>query len=89
MFDFLRTIFGDHITVAEFHFSDATPFYIRDGYYAHCLSWNNHQCVVLSPVSSSWRLPTLKKQLMKFQEICMLPCALCLDHLTASQRRNL
>ena len=89
MLDFLRTIFGDSITVTEFHFSDATPFYIRDGYCAYRLSWNDHPCVVLSPVSPSWRLPTLKKQLMKFQEICTIPCALCLDHLTSSQRRNL
>ena len=37
----------------------------------------------------SWRLPALKKQLKKFQELCTIPCALGLENLTALQRRNL
>lgn len=89
MFSYLKTVFGANITVTEFDYPDNTPFYIRDGYKAQCLSWNKNQCVLLSPNSSSWRLPTLKKQLLKFQEICTVPCALCLENMTSLQRRNL
>lgn len=89
MFSYLKTVFGANITVTEFDYPDKTPFYIRDGYKAQCLSWNKNQCVLLSPNSSSWRLPTLKKQLLKFQEICTVPCALCLENMTSLQRRNL
>lgn len=31
----------------------------------------------------------IKKQLKKFQELCSLPCALCLDNLSALQRRSM
>ena len=89
MLSYLKTIFGANITVAEYDYPDKTPFYIRDGYKAQCLSWNENQCVLLSPNSASWRLPTLKKQLLNFQEICTVPCALCLDNMTSQQRRNL
>ena len=89
MFDFLKTIFGDNIKVSEFDCPAKTPFYIRDGYKIQSLSWNKSQCVLLSPIDSSWRLPTLKKQLIKFQEICEFPCALCLENITSKQRRNL
>ena len=41
------------------------------------------------PNDSNWRLPTLKKQLKKFQGLSKVPCALCLENLTALQRRNL
>ena len=34
-------------------------------------------------------IATLKKQLKKFQELCSLPCALCLDNLSALQRRSM
>ena len=88
MLDFLKTIFGDTISVTEFNYPDKTPFYIRDGYTAQYLSWNKNKCVLLSP-NSSWRLPTLKKQILKFQEICTVPCALCLENMTSLQRRNL
>lgn len=89
MFDFLETIFGDNIKVSEFDCPAKTPFYIRDGYKIQSLSWNKSQCILLSPIDSSWRLPTLKKQLIKFQEICEFPCALCLENITSKQRRNL
>lgn len=88
MLSYLETIFGANITVSEYVYPDKTPFYIRDGYKAQCLSWNKNQCVLLSP-NSSWRLPTLKKQLLNFQEICSTPCALYLDNMTSLQRRNL
>lgn len=89
MFDFLKTIFGANIDVSEFDYPDKTPFFIRDGYKIQILSWKKSRCVLLSPIDSSWRLPTLKKQLTKFQEICDFPCALCLENITSKQRRNL
>ena len=84
MLDFLKTVFGDRIGVSEYSFPDKTPVYIRDGYKLQQLTWNNNSCVLLSPRTASWRLPTLKKQLKNFQEICEFPCALYLEGMTAA-----
>ncbi len=89
MLDFLKTIFGDDITDAPYDCPEKTPYYIRDNYKLQRLSWKNNKCVLLSPNSSSWRLPTLKKHLKNLQEICQEPCALSLENLTSMQRRNL
>ena len=77
MLSFLKLVFGPDITVKGFDYTDNTPYYIKDGYTPQLLSWGDHACVLLKPNGSSWRLPTLKKQLKKFQELCSLPCALC------------
>lgn len=89
MLSFLKLVFGPDITVKGFDYMDDTPYYIKDGYTPQLLSWGDHACVLLKPNGSSWRLPTLKKQLKKFQELCSLPCALCLDNLSALQRRSM
>lgn len=89
MLAYLKTVFGSDITAEEYDFPKDAPYYIRDGYTAQCLLWNKIRCVILAPKASSLRLPTLKKQLRKFQEICPLPCALYLENMTALQRRNL
>lgn len=89
MLSFLKLVFGPDITVKGFDYTDNTPYYIKDGYTPQLLSWGDHACVLLKPNGSSWRLPTLKKQLKKFQELCSLPCALCLDNLSALQRRSM
>lgn len=89
MLEFLKNIFGADITMNEFAYPDETPFYIRDGYTAQVLTFQQNKCVLITPRSSAWRLPTLKKQLLKFQEVCTTPCALSLDNMTALQRRNL
>ena len=83
MLSFLKLVFGPDITVKGFDYTDDTPYYIKDGYTPQLLSWGDHACVLLKPNGSSWRLHTLKKQLKKFQELCTLPCALCLDNLSA------
>lgn len=89
MLDYLKTVFGEAISVAPYSYPSRTPYYIRDGYHVQRLSWNGNECVILSPSNVSWRLPTLKKQLEKFQEISDVPCALGLENMTALQRRNL
>lgn len=89
MLDFLKNVFGADIKIGEFIYPDETPFYVRDGYTAQVLTWHQNKCVLIAPKTSAWRLPTLKKQLLKFQEICAIPCALSLNHMTALQRRNL
>ena len=89
MISFLKLVFGPNITVKGFDYTDDTPYFIKDGYTPQLLSWGDHACVLLKPNDSSWRLPTLKKQLKKFQELCSLPCALCLDNLSALQRRSM
>ena len=89
MLSFLKTIFGPDITTAQYCYTDDTPYYIRDGYTPQLLTWDNNKCVILTPKDPSWRLPSIKKQLKKFQELCPIPCALRLENLTALQRRNL
>ena len=89
MLDYLKTVFGEAISIVPYSYPPKTPYYIRDGYHAQRLSWNKNECVIISPDSTSWRLPALKKQLVKFQEICDVPCALGLENMTAMQRRNL
>lgn len=89
MLDFLKTIFGDNITAVPYDCPEKMPYYIRDNYKLQRLSWKNNECVLLSPSSSSWRLPTLKKHLKNLQEICQEPCALSLENLTSMQRKNL
>ena len=87
--DYLKTVFGEAISIVPYSFPPKTPYYIRDGYQVQRLSWSENECVILSPGNASWRLPTLKKQLERFQETCDVPCALGLENMTAMQRRNL
>jgi len=89
MLSFLKSVFGSDVSIAEYKYTNDTPYYIRDGYTPKFLIWNQGKCIILKPNDSNWRLPTLKKQLKKFQELCEVPCALCLENLTALQRRNL
>ena len=89
MLSFLKSVFGSDITETEYRYVDNTPYYIRDGYAPQLLIWGQNQCIILTPKDPSRRLPALKKQLKKFQEICTIPCALGLENLTALQRRNL
>lgn len=89
MLEFLKTIFGSNISITKLDYPEETPYYVRDGYTLSRLTWNADQCILLTPNTPSWRLPTVKKQLLNFQEICPLPCALSLENLTALQRRNL
>ena len=89
MLSFLKSVFGSDITETEYRYVDNTPYYIRDGYAPQLLIWGQNQCIILTPKDPSRRLPALKKQLKKFQEICTIPCALGLDNLAAFQRRNL
>lgn len=89
MLDFLKTVFGPNISIIDFDYPKETPYYIRDGYILSLLTWKDNHCVLLAPNVPSWRLPTIKKQLLNFQKICPLPCALSLENLSAMQRRNL
>lgn len=89
MLSFLKSVFGSDITEAEYRFADDTPYYIRDGYTPRLLILGQDQCIILTPKDPSRRLPVLKKQLKKFQELSTIPCALGLENLTALQRRNL
>lgn len=89
MLSFLKSVFGPNITETEYSYADDTPYYIRDGYMPQLLIWGQNKCIILKPRDPSWRLPTLKKQIKKFQELSTIPCALGLENLTALQRRNL
>lgn len=89
MLDYLKSIFGADITLDDFNYPKNTPFFIRDGYTLQSLTFRQNKCILMMPKSSELRLPTLKKQLLKFQEICDFPCALSLKNMTSLQRRNL
>ena len=89
MIDYLRTIFGEDIKQESFQYPVGTPNYIRNGYNAWRFSWDGQKCVVLKPVSASWRLPGVKKQFRNFMRLSDLPCVLCFDRLTSAQRKDL
>ncbi len=89
MLDFLKAVFGDGIHASEYQYPSKTPVYIRAGYKATHLTWQQNHCILMRPTDPNWRLPTVKKQLKNFQSMCEYPCALCLEGLTALQRRNL
>lgn len=89
MLSFLKSVFGSDIRESEYRYADDAPYYIRDGYTPQLLIWGQKQCIILTPKDPSRRLPSLKQQLKKFQELCTMPCALGLKNLTALQRRNL
>lgn len=89
MLEFLKSIFGNNIMITTYEYPRNTPAYIRDNYNLQLLSWDEYRCVLLTPNSHSWRLPSLKKQFKNFCSLCTVPCALHLDGLTAQQRRNL
>ena len=89
MLEFLKSIFGENVTIKSYEYPINTPAYIRDNYNLQLLSWNEYRCALLSPNSHFWRLPSLKKQFINFRSLCNVPCALYLNGLTAQQRRNL
>ena len=63
--------------------------WLRRMHKAWCISWDGQKCVVLKPVSASWRLPGVKKQFRNFKSMSDLTCALCFDRLTSAQRKDL
>ena len=89
MLEFLKSIFGENVTIKSYEYPINTPAYIRDNYNLQLLSWDEYRCALLAPNSHLWRLPSLKKQFINFCSLCTVPCALYLDGLTAQQRRNL
>jgi hypothetical protein len=89
MLDFLSLVFGGNVTIDPYHYPKQIPYFIQDGYDVQILTWNQNSCVILFPKEPALRLPTLKKQLQKFQVFTPLPCVLGFKNLTALQRRNL
>jgi predicted DNA-binding transcriptional regulator len=89
MLSFLKTVFGNDITISEHVYPSGAPSYLHDMYELKLLSWGENKCLILSPRDSEWKLPMLKKHLKKLQSMSELPCALCLERLTSVQRQNL
>ncbi len=89
MLTFLQSLFGADITLTNFTYTNDTPYIFVDRYIPQLMTWDGYDCVLLKPRAISERLPVLKKQFKIFQQICPIPCALCLEHLSAAQRRNL
>lgn len=89
MVSFLKSVFGEDIRLSRCEYPSKAPLYFQDMYELHLLSWGENKCLVLSPRSSSWRLPTLKTHIKRFQSLCDLPCALSLENLTSEQRQSL
>ena len=89
MLSFLKLVFGSDIkrqnTVMQIICLITSMMGIRHS----CWFGGQNQCIILTPKDPSRRLPALKKQLKKFQELCTIPCTLGLENLTALQRRNL
>lgn len=89
MLDFLENIFGENIKISAYNYPNGIQNYLKDNYKTQKLTCMGKSCVLLIPLMKDWRLPTLKKQFVKFQLVSDLPCALCLENLTSMQRRNL
>lgn len=89
MLGFLRSIFGEKVDITSYEYMKTIPVYIQDNYSILLMSWEENQCILLSPNDHSRRLPTLKKQFKNFQSFCDFPSALYLHGLTSQQRRNL
>lgn len=86
--DYLKSIFGESIGVKDYQNQASLPRFLQTNYAFCQLEWDNNSCVLLRPLFA-WRLPEIKKQYAFFQKNCACPCALCVDGLTALQRRNL
>ena len=85
---YLKSIFGETIGVKDYQSQVSLPRFLQTNYAFCQLEWNSNSCVLLRPLFA-WRLPEIKKQYGFFQKSCACPCALCVDGLTALQRRNL
>lgn len=85
---YLKSIFGETIVINEYQNVASLPRFLQTNYAFCQLEWNGNSCVLLRPLFA-WHLPEIKKQYGFFQKSCACPCALCVDGLTALQRRNL
>lgn len=85
---YLKSIFGETIVMDEYQNVASLPRFLQTNYAFCQLEWNSNSCVLLRPLFA-WHLPEIKKQYAFFQKNCACLCALCVDGLTALQRRNL
>jgi len=85
----IKTIFGNSVCEESFTFPAGTPNYIRYGYDAERLIWNQKSCLHITPKSDSWNLAALKKHLKTIETACGMPTVVQLNRLTALQRTNL
>lgn len=89
MSEALKIIFGNSIREKRFNFPPNTPNYIRYGYDAVELIWNDKNCLLVKPKNNDWNLASLKKQLKIIERICGLIAVADLERITALQRTNL
>lgn len=89
MIKYLQTVFGESVSAKKVSFPKGTPSYLIDGYTPQRIELNHNAAIVLTPKGSTPPLPTLKKQYAKIKLLFGFPCAVCLDHMTSLQRKNL
>lgn len=88
MIEYLKQIFGNDLSIEPYKLNKY-PGYISYHYSGNILGWDGRKCVVITPRNDNMSLQTLKKQYEKIQEKCEYPCAISLETLTLSQRKNL
>ena len=88
MIEYLKQVYGNDISIEPYKLNKY-PNYISYDYSGKILSWDGKKCVVITPRKDSMSLQTLKKQYGKIQEKCEYPCAISMETLTVSQRKNL
>lgn len=89
MNEIIKKIFGEAIEVKDYTYPIGTPNYIRYGYRARRLVWDKKECLLITPMSDGWNLPSLKKQAKKIEKLCSMNLVLELNRLSAMQRTNL
>lgn len=88
MLKYLKQVFGNDLSMEPYELNHY-PGYISYNYSGNIISWDRKKCVVITPETENIHLQALKKQFAKVQEKCDYPCAIALNDLTASQRKNL
>ena len=85
----IKTIFGNSVRGESFTFPTGTPNYIRYGYDAEQLIWDQKRCLYITPKTDSWNLAALKKHIKAIEAVCGMPAVVQLNRLTSLQRTNL
>ena len=85
----IKFIFGNSVRGESFTFPTGTPNYIRYGYDAEQLIWDQKRCLYITPKTDSWNLAALKKHIKAIEAVCGMPAVVQLNRLTSLQRTNL
>ncbi len=85
----IRKVFGNAVHGEPFAFPLESPNYIRYGYDAERLIWNQKSCLLVTPKTVNWNLAVVKKHVKTIEATCSMLAVIQLNRLTSLQRTNL